>query len=225
MKLPIGTYSLYNQFENCPHKAYHIYVLKDVPYVETPEMKWGNDVHSGIEHRIKDGTPLDPKMQAAEPIAAKVHGLKEHATVHVEYKLALDLTGRPVDFWSDACWFRGKIDVAVVALDIRAAWLIDWKTGKKREEPFELECGALLLKANTPKINNIVGEYFWLQEGKAGLRYDLNKHSYTFAKLRAYRNEMQVYAKAGTWPKKKNPLCGWCPVMSCEHNKSDRRKT
>jgi hypothetical protein len=224
VKLPIGTYTLYNNFENCPFKAYNIYVLKNVPRVETPEMKWGNDVHSGLEHRIKDGTPLPETMQAAEPIAATLHRLKDRHPVYVEQKLGLTVDGKPTDFWSDNCWFRGKIDVVVHSVELAAAWVLDWKTGNQREEPFELETGALLVKSHHPDIENIVGEYFWLKTGQNGIRYTLNQADKTFGKLQALRSEMETYAMLEAWPKHKNPLCGWCPVMSCEHNTSHRRK-
>ncbi|MEY2875362.1 MAG: hypothetical protein RLZZ373_2733, partial [Pseudomonadota bacterium] len=26
--------------------------------------------------------------------------------------------------------------------------------------------------------------------------------------------------ESGVWPKTPNPLCGWCPVKDCEHNRS-----
>ena len=224
MKLPIGTYSLYNQLENCPHKAYHIYVLKDVPYVESPEMKWGNDVHSALEHRIADGTPLPETMTAAEPTAATLHRLKDRFDVHVEQKIGMSASGEPCDFWSADCWFRGKLDVSVINDDFKAAWLLDWKTGKVREEPFELECQALLTKVNHPDLDLICGNYFWLQTGKEGHRYTLGDHDKVFGKLHDLRDELETYAEKGDWPKRKNPLCGWCPVMSCENNKSHRRK-
>lgn len=224
MKLPIGSYSLYNNFENCPHKAYHIYVVKDIPRVETPEMKWGNDVHSAMEHRVADGTPLPDAMAAGEPLAATLHALKERYPVQVELQLAMDASGKPVPYKAyDRAWFRGKLDVVVRDAENVAAWINDWKTGKVREEPFELETNALLLKVNYPTLAEIVGNYFWLQTGQKGMRYTLNDHSRVFGRLQALRSEMESYADKGEWPKRRNPLCGWCPVLSCENNTSGRR--
>lgn len=223
MKLPVGTYTFYNNFENCPYKAYRVYVVKDIPRVETPEMKWGNDVHSGLEHRIKDGAPLPEKMVMCEPVAAQLAALQHEYGGLVEGKLAIDAHGWPVGFWDDHVWFRGKLDCAVFSAQL-AAWIVDWKTGKPREEPFELETGALLLKAHNPKLEVIVGEYFWLQTGKQGMRYTLTNFAQTYGKLQTLRNEMEGYAASGVWPKRKNPLCGWCDVLDCEYNKKGKRK-
>lgn len=234
MKLPVGTYSFYNAFENCPHKAYHVYVAKSVPYVETPEMKWGNDVHSAMEARIKHGSPLPETMTSAEPVASQFHTMSKTVTVQVEQKLAVTAGGLPCDFWDDKVWFRGKLDCTVMALKLStSAWLVDWKTGNVREEPFELETNALLLKVNHPTLETIHGEYFWMKTGQNGLRYTLNSHGQTFARLQALRSEAEGYFASGAsaadagraWPKRKNPLCGWCPVTSCEFNTSHKRKS
>lgn len=237
MKLPVGTYSFYNAFENCPHKAFQIYVAKSVPYVETPEMKWGNDVHTAMDNRIKHGTPLPEEMKAAESAASLFNLMSQVVPVHVEYKLAMTKDGKPCDYrdW-DRLWFRGKLDCVTINRETSAirepnhAWLVDWKTGSVREEPFELETNALLLKVNYPTLETIQGEYFWMKSGQNGLRYTLNNHSQTFVKLQALRTEAEGYMlnSYGTnglaWPKRKNPLCGWCGVMSCENNTSHKRK-
>lgn len=221
MTLPVGTYSLYNTFENCPHKAWHTYVLRDIPYVETKERKWGNDVHAALEKRIRNGVALPDTMQAAEPVAAQIANLP-HVEIDAELYIGMTAEGRHCPARSSDVWFRGKID-CVVRLET-SAWIVDWKTGKVREEPFELETNALLLKCNYPEIENVVANYFWLQQGAPGIRYTCNNHARTFAKLQALRSEMEGYDKAGEWPKRKNPLCGWCDVMACEHNKNQGRK-
>jgi len=221
MMLPIGTFTLYHAFENCPHKAYHLYVAKTVPWVDTPEKVWGNYVHKGMEMRLRNGVELAEDLRAAEPFAATLVGLG----VEIETELYIGMTekGEHCTPRDDRVWFRGKIDVPIIQPP--GAWLIDWKTGKPREEPFELETHALLLKCMHPELENIVGNFYWFQTGKPGLRYSLNYHARTFAKLQALRTEMEGYANSGHWPKRKNPLCGWCDVMSCEHNTSAKRKS
>lgn len=225
MSLPVGTYSFYSNFENCPHKAFHIYVAKDIPRVETPEMKWGNDVHSAMEERLRDDVSLPENMQQAEPIARVLCELKKTNPIRVEAQLAIDSYGNPCDYWKGNPWLRGKLDFVMVATqETKSAWMLDWKTGKVREEPFELEVGALLLKAWMPELAQIRAQYFWMQTGKSGVAYNINDHRTTWTKVNALREEAVNYLAAGVWPKRKNPLCGWCPVLSCEHNTSHKRK-
>ena len=46
----------------------------------------------------------------------------------------------------------------------------------------------------------------------------------TPTQLRCVRiaQEIEDCAKQNDWPKRPNPLCGWCDVLDCEHN---RKKT
>lgn len=225
MQLPIGTYTFYNNFENCPHKAYHLYVVKDIPKTPpSPEQKWGQDVHEGLERRIRDGVALPETMQGAESVAAALHRMKDRFPIEVEHQLAMTAEGKPCGYWDKGAWFRGKLDVSVLHPQLQSAWVLDWKTGKVREEPLELETGALLLRVNYPEVNSIVGEYFWMQTGQNGIRYTLNNQAQTFGKLQSLRHEAEGYAASGVWPKRRNGLCGWCPVVACEHNTSHRRK-
>jgi hypothetical protein len=225
VKLPIGSYSFYNSLENCPHQCYHRYVGKTIPFEKTKEMVWGDQVHAAMEHRIRSGSALPDSMQAAEGLCAQFHDMSKVVAVRVELQLAMTADGQPCEYrdW-DRVWFRGKLDC--VTRTSSAAWMVDWKTGNVREDAFELECGALLLKVNRPEIEDIKGEYFWLKTGQAGLRYTLNNHGATYARLSNLRTDAETYLKAGTadaWPKKKSPLCGWCDVLACEHNTKLKR--
>jgi hypothetical protein len=217
VKLPIGTYSFYNQLQQCPHKASHVYVLRTVPYVESPEMKWGNDVHKAMENRIRHGSPLPDTMAVAEPTAANFHRISQMLPVQAEYQLAMTRDGTPCDWTDKGCFFRGKLDLVTMNSIRTYAWMVDWKTGNVREEPFELECGALLLKVNQPSLEQITGEYFWMKTGQNGLRYTFNNHGNTFERLVKLRTEAEDYLHTGVWPKRKTPLCHWCPVSTCEH--------
>jgi hypothetical protein len=228
VKLPIGSYTFYSTLNNCPHQAYHRYVGKTTPFISTPEMDWGNQVHTAMEARIKSGATLPDKMAAAEGMCATFHDMSKVVGVRVELQLAMTADGKPCDYkdW-DHVWFRGKLD-CVTRADA-TAWMVDWKTGNVREDPFELECGALLLKVNWPELEDIKGEYFWLKTGQPGLRYTLNQHAKTYERLDALNREAKGYLASTTeanglaWPKRKTPLCGWCDVLSCEHNTKLKR--
>ena len=50
------------------------YIVKDQPYVESPEMKWGNDVHSAFEYRVGSRKPLPDNMMQWEQFAAPFDG-------------------------------------------------------------------------------------------------------------------------------------------------------
>ena len=222
MKLPIGSHTFYNQLENCPHQAFHRYVGKTLPFIQTEEMKWGDEVHQALERRIKYGATLPDTMAAAEAIGKQFHDWLDKVPMHVEYHLAMTRDGQPCDYKDyDNVFFRGKLDC--VLLPAPSAWMVDWKTGGVREDPTELERHALLLKVNHPDLENIQGEYFWMKTGQPGLRYTFATHDKTYARLVNLRAEAETYLKVGEWPKRKTPLCGWCDVLACEHNTKLKR--
>lgn len=98
--------------------------------------------------------------------------------------------------------------------------LFDWKTGKVREDPRELSCQALLLKAHHPEVTLIKGAYVWLKENRVGQMYDLSNTDRVFNANKAATGQQQECLETEHWPKEPNALCGWCPVKDCEFNRS-----
>ena len=45
MKPIIASHTFLDTFERCPKQAWHKYVAKDLPFVETEQMRWGTRVH------------------------------------------------------------------------------------------------------------------------------------------------------------------------------------
>ena len=222
MPLPVGTYTFYNDFENCPHKAFHKYVARDLPREEkTPQQDFGNHVHDNLDRRLARGEDLPPDLAPVETLCRQLEGLPSEYPQRTEFRLAFRADGTPCEWYGAGEWFRIKIDWHVRMPT--HAWIIDWKTGKVREQPFELECASLALKIHYPQLEQIVGEYFWTQQWQSGVRYTLIHWPQTFAKLQKIRNEVEQYDREGKWPKHKNPLCGWCPVMNCKFNTVEKR--
>src|ERR1700674_5004538 len=85
----VGTFTIINTYRNCPEQMRRRYITKDLgAFVETPEMKWGNEVHEAFELRIGTGKPLPTTMQQWEQFAVPFDRPK--GMVKVEQKLAID---------------------------------------------------------------------------------------------------------------------------------------
>lgn len=210
MKLPVASYSFLNTYLICPHQAFRRYITKDLPREpETPEQKFGNEVHEAMEKRLRNKTPL-PETMPYEHFAAPL----DQCTVTPEQKLGMAASGRPVGFFDNDVWLRGKLD-APILIRTDAVCLIDWKTGKRREDPFELEIGALLLQAAKPEVTTIFGYYIWLKDSKRGDMHDLSDTRRTWKRVNALMDDV----KAEKFPKTPGPLCTWCSVADCQHNK------
>lgn len=219
MKFPILSYSLTNEFVNCPHKAYHRFIAKDIPFIKTDEMVYGDEIHKALEKRLAQGKALGPDNRTLNKAYKYCLTLNDignlNYPIRVEYFIGMRIDASPCAWDDDKVWFRGKADVAAIVP--AQGWLIDWKTGNKREDPFELECQAMLLHAHHPNVASWVGEYFWFKENYPyGLRHTLDPMQ-TYQKVARIYGEMAECWKRDEWPKRKNPLCPWCAVSTCEN--------
>ena len=216
----IGTYTILNTYRNCPEQMQRRYIAKDLgAFVETKEMKWGNDVHKAFEQRIAGRKPLPVDMQQWEPFAVPFDGRK----VLVEQQLGITQTGEPIDYWDKAkCWFRGKADAVIMKHD--TAFMTDWKTGSsKYEDDFELRTGAMLLKAAYPQLKVVRGAYAWLKENRMGRVHDLSDFQETFREVHGLMEQIAEDRRKGQWEKRKSGLCGWCNVTDCDNHYEARK--
>ena len=212
MNLPILSHTFLSNYENCPRKAWHMYIARDLPWEEaTKEMIAGREVHELADKSLKNNLPqLAPDPVTTEYILNS-DGIKEY-----EHKMAITEAGSACNWQVDMTWFRGIADVSIVAPP--NALILDWKTGKKREDPTELEGFALLLKAHYPNLEYIGGAYVWLNHGGMGALHDLSR-----APEKAYRRIKNQWEGLKARPLEKewnatpNALCGWCRVKTCEH--------
>ena len=206
----IFSYSFLDQHKNCPEAARQIYVLR--AYKKTWTVQGGIDEHKVLEDRLKTKTPLPPSLAASERY---VQALEARGTpVEVELSLAVDRSLHPVDFWSKAAWLRGKYDVRLLAPP--RALLADWKTGKRRESPDQLELGALLTFANDERIQEVTGVNVWLHHGGLGTPYIFRRDE-DMRWIPWLRKMYDIEQKdpAAVWETKPGPLCSYCPVKVC----------
>ena len=210
----IWSYTMLDGFRSkCAYQAAQRYVYKTLPYVESPAMKWGNDVHAAFEHRVGGGKPLPESMMKWEHFAAPFDG----RGAKTELKLGVTMKGSATGFFDKDVWGRGKADCVLMSED--AAYLADWKTGGSRyEEPFELEVQAVLLNAKFPGLRTIRASYVWLKEDRISKVYDVSDTAKTWNEIGEIVRAVESDKKRGEFKKKKGPLCAYCNVYACENN-------
>jgi hypothetical protein len=214
----VYSFTSLNTYEKiCRHQMYRRYIKRDIRYVESPQMRAGNAVHTAFEHRCRGGKPLPLEMQQWEAFAARFDG-KPKA---VEAKLGVNAVGEAVDFFATDVRLRGKVDL--FCYEGNKGFIADWKTGSSRfEDPFELEVQALLLRAHYPAVTDIYGAYAWLKDGYWGETYGPFDLQQTGCKIAAIVNRIEANLKAPEWAKNPGPLCAWCDVLDCQFNRKPR---
>lgn len=210
--------SLHTYDDVCPHQYYHRYILKDLPFEKTAAMDYGNKVHEAMELRVGAKKPLHPDFAHWEPFATPFDSIPE---VKCEQKLGITCTGVACDFWAKDVWLRVKVDVSVVAF--QRAFVTDWKTGNsKYEDRFEIDVQAMLLHALHPDLKQIFGYYAWLKDNRLGPRHDLSDTRATWNKVNGIIKNIERDRARGEFEKRQGPLCGWCDVVKCEHNRKSK---
>jgi PD-(D/E)XK nuclease superfamily len=199
------SYTLLNTWAICPHQAARRYIIKDLPFEETLAMVEGKVAHEAIAKFIAGGPEPEKYADLVRPLAGKCKP---------ERKLAIEGDSlKPVSWYDKEAWLRGVIDAYVIK-DTTAV-IFDWKTGKEREDPFELEVFGFLLRAHHPELRKIIGHYVWLRDNKVGEAHDVSDYARTWAKVMNFYTEIEK----GDYKKTPGPLCKWCPVLDCAHNK------
>ena len=216
IKLPVASHTFHKSWEQCPRKAWHSYIAKDVEREQSTAMAWGIRVHEVLEQHIKTGEPLP---EGFRHYAHLYQFPPQGYSIQAELKLGIKQDGRACHFFDPDVYCRGVIDV-VLLKDNRPdmAMLIDHKTGKVREDPGELELHAVLLNAYYPLLRHIKGWYNWLAVDRMGQVHDLSETRKNLQRLQRThaRIEQAFTLGAEAFPPRQGPLCGWCPVKQCE---------
>lgn len=218
------SYSSIKTFDQCPKKYHHLKVVKDVKDESGPAADYGKEAHTAAELYVKFGTPIPPKFKFMAPIVEafeKIEGKK-----HAEIKLGVrksDTGYEPCGFFDTQVWWRGIADLVII--NGNKAYVVDYKTGKNAKyadtKQLDLLAGAVFL--HYPQVKRI----------KSALAYVVSnefiRREHVVEKLESYLSvfdsELEGLVTAqesGTWNAKSGPLCGWCPVVSCEHHRPRR---
>jgi hypothetical protein len=184
-------------------------------------MRYGTEVHKALEDYVRDGTPLAKNYERFGPIVDAL--LEAPGTRHAELELALRKDGTPCDFRAPDYWVRGIIDLLI--LDGSTAYIVDYKTGSaKYPDAKQLKLMALMTFAHFPEVNYIKAGLLFLAHDvfidEAYRREDIDKLWGAFTPSVA---RLETSSAINVWPANPTPLCGWCPVDTCEYYKPRRR--
>ena len=224
MNLPVASFSLINKWENCRYQTARMYLPAQLGIPSLPRepdnkaQQEGNEIHDAFARRIRDKIPFPEKMQAYEKWTRPLD------MYHIEPEMRVSiLSDGTVHNGYDGAWLFTKIDCPIIGDDEQTAMLMDWKSGANvREEPLELYVQALCLKAKYPKLQKITGHYVWLKYDRLGLPHDCSNVARTWHIVNTHMRNIDDAMRLNEFPKNPGPLCKWCPVKDCEHNKAPK---
>jgi hypothetical protein len=137
--------------------------------------------------------------------------------------MALTKDKTPCDFSSPDYWVRGIVDLLVIDGD--TAYIIDYKTGSaKYPDPKQLKLMSLMTFAHFPEVQFIkAGLLFVMHNVFIDEQYRRDEIPKLWGAFELDTKRLEVAYETDNWPANPTPLCGWCPVESCDFYKPKRR--
>lgn len=208
MSQPLAhSFSSLEVFNSCPKRFYHLRIAKDIKE-DSSTADDGTRQHKALEDRIKEGTPLPPHMEKHESQLSAI--TNSGLTVIAEQELAVTKELIPCDWWHPDVFLRVKADVALYTETTAA--LMDWKTGKRRPKPFQLELGALAQFIHYPKVKLTKAAFLWLKDDAADHYTYTREKDYDriLAKLTTKTDRVDAAVEEDVWQAKPGYHCNWC---------------
>ena len=213
------SHSALKDYEGCPRRYHEVKVLKNYPFKDTEATLYGKEFHTAAELYIKDDKPLPPQFSFAQATLDALKAKPGRKLCEYEMGVRADLT--PCGFMDKDVWCRGIADLLIIDDDNLSARVVDYKTGNnKYPDREQLKLMALMVFAHFPHIRRVSGALLFV------LKDDIAKASYMVGEAEEYwwdyRQRVARIEQAhesGVWNPKPTPLCGWCVVKTCEHNR------
>lgn len=218
MKKPAWSHSSLKDFEGCARRYHEVKVLKNYPFTETDATRYGNQVHEALELYVRDGKPIPPEYAQFQPVVDSL--LKKPGRALAEYEMALDVELNPVGWRDKNVWVRGIADLLIVDDDNLTAWVADYKTGNNKYPDLEqLVLMSIMVFAHFPHIRKVNSALLFIVKNSMNkmsmTRDQAEKHWWNYRERTA---KLEACFEHDVWNPSQTPLCGWCPVKTCEFN-------
>ncbi len=217
--IPWG-HSRLEDFERCPRLFQEKYLTKKIRKESSPAMEAGIKDHKLLERHIRVGTKLPERLAWAGQIVNRIAGTQPDE-LSAEKELALDWQDQPCEWFGKSVQVRAKLDLFSIRGD--EALVLDWKTGKRKDAPEQLEIFAGVVVKAYPKIQKVHTMFAWTAIQEVDSEVFERPHAedlFEEHKIRgvAISNMSERFGRK-PWPAIKNNRCKWCPVRPtrCSH--------
>lgn len=201
-------------YTQCPKQYLHKYIYKDTPKPPpSVHLEHGKRVDTDIENALK-GLPLPDDLAYLEPLLARFKAT--HYEVFPQRNIGLDGCLRPCDYFdNDQVKWRLKLDLVGLrktGKNTHGASVIDWKTGKIRQDSGQLGLYGAGVFCEWPFVAEVSTAYFFVDHKKASKTNTYKLHH--FKQLWGYYQEqadtVEEAYRVGDWPAKESGLCRFC---------------
>ena len=201
-------------FENCPRRYHEVKVLKKYPMPDTEQIRYGKELHKAAEDYVRDNVPLPEQFLFVKPTIDAL--LTKPGRRYPELEMALTEDLNPCSFGAEEYWVRGIVDLLIINGD--SAHIVDYKTGSaKYPDVKQLRLMSLMTYAHFPQVNHIkAGLLFVAHNTFIDEEYKRDQVSSMWEDFIPELERLRLSYEQNRWPENPNPLCGWCPVTTCQ---------
>jgi RecB family exonuclease len=204
------SYSAIKLYENCPYRYYRQRIAKDIVDEGGEASKYGERVHSFLETRLK-GADLPQEVAAYEPLCRSVEALAKNGELHVEKELVLNDNLTPTGWWDSDAWLRSKLDVLVI--NGADAVVMDWKTGKRNADFFQMQIFAAQVLKHFPDVQRVKTSLVWLKDMTLDTeKYGRSDAPELWAEIMKRIQRIHTSYEHGSWVARPSGLCRFCPA-------------
>jgi hypothetical protein len=208
-------------YEGCARRYHEVKVLKNYPFTDTKHTIYGKEVHKAFEDYVTEKKPLPEHLSGHGELLNSL--IKKEGRKFAEHEMGITVDLKPCAFDSEDVWVRGIADLLIVDDDGLVAWVFDYKTGNDRyPDRDQLILMSLMVFVHFPHIRQVNSALLFV------VKESIVKHkmSHTEAERHWQRYRERVArlvrsSEANVWNPTQTPLCGWCPVRSCEFNREN----
>jgi hypothetical protein len=208
-KFPVS-YSRLNTYESCPAKFEALHVLKTAKDEGNQYSEYGDRVHKGLESygKTRQATGISAEVAPYTRYVDLI--MAQPGEKHFEYQMALTEELKPCSWMAPDVWLRAIADVLVINGD--TAQIVDWKTGKVRHDPIQMQWFACMVLYLFPQVQTVKTVFVWLAHGQVtpgSLRRGDEQH--LWPKIVKRLDALQQSVDLGVFPTNPTYLCRWCP--------------
>jgi RecB family exonuclease len=216
------SFSRLSTFEQCPAQFDYLYVSKRVQSTSNEAADYGDRVHKVLEaYGLCKTDEERVAMRATEALEEKqtldTWGgvvdkiLSRPGDKYFEFQMAVNTDLQPVDWFAKDVWIRSIADVLVVDGD--TAYCIDYKTGKVKDNPTQLQLFAAMVMWHFPQVNTVKTSFVWLRFNETtNSKYERRFLDALWRGLRPRFDAVQETIDLGVYKTKPSGLCPWCPA-------------
>lgn len=217
----VWSYSGLKTFQQCPKKYYHLKVAKDI--VDTPHESalYGSAVHKAAEDHIGKDVPVPKKYEYMMPILDALKRIPGEKFCELELGVTEDL--KPCEFHAPDVWWHGIVDLLIVNREKQLAHMIDYKTGKSARyaDIKQLDLMAVGVFAHFPEVRQIRSALLFVVSN------EIVPKDHEVGNIKEYIDgvlpdihRLNKALEVNVWNPVSGPLCKFCPVKTCEYNRS-----